>query len=57
MILEIDENYLNIELVNALLSTNRKVTLQKAGVTRNFPALVSYRNVIRVEVEDERDIL
>lgn len=53
MILDIDENYLNIELINALLSTNRKVTLQKSIVTRNVNVLDTvYKSVIRVEVEE-----
>ena len=53
MILEIDENYLNIEFINALLSTNRKVTLQKGTVTRNVSVLDTvYKSIIRVEVEE-----
>ena len=52
MILEIDENYLNIELINALLSTNRKVTLQKGTATHNVNIHTVLKSVIRVEVEE-----
>jgi hypothetical protein len=53
MILEIDENCLNIDFINALLSTNRKVRLQKGIVTRNVSPLDAvYKSVIRVEVEE-----